>query len=304
MVNNCKIYVEILSTSQNFSYKWGGTLNAILFLVIAFIILVPILFFLPLGFHRRGQYLILFSSLIFALLGFVMMTVFPLWKAALLLVLLIFSSMYLVDRKLGYLIYKTEGDYVDKARFFSVENNDERNKENNILWASETETFLTEEEKTSKFDGETIKESDFISYIDEKSDNETIEPLSAVHIETENKNIEQTVKITESRASDDVEDDISFLERRIQLLDSGETLSEYEEKTYALSNDEIDIEQIDVSHFAKEDEEHWLNINDDFIEEIHLSPLDETDEKKEEELPSLFDDVIPELQFDNIESQK
>ncbi|HZG60705.1 MAG TPA: hypothetical protein VEY68_09610 [Anoxybacillus sp.] len=285
-------------------------MNAFLFLIIAFIIFVPILFFLPLGFQRSGQYLIVFSSFIFALLGLFMMTMFPLWKVVLLLVLLILSSLYLVDRKMGHLIYETEDGFVDENRFSSLENIVGRNQDNNIFQTSDTETLLEEGEKQSIFGEKTIKESDFISYIDEKdekNDNETIEQFSVVQIETESNNNEQTIQFTEQESDDDVEEDVSFLERRIQLLDSGETISEYERKTHGLSGDETDmlleIEQIDLSHFIEEDGENLSNINDDFIEEIYLAPLDEGTEAKEEELPVLFDDVIPELQFEDIEGQ-
>jgi hypothetical protein len=236
-----------------------------------------------------------------------MMTMFPLWKVVLLLVLLILSSLYLVDRKMDHLIYETEDDFVDENRFSSLENIVGRNQDNNIFQTSDTETLLEEGEKQSIFGEKTIKESDFISYIDEKNDNETIEQFSVVQIETESNNNEQTIQFTEQESDDDVEEDVSFLERRIQLLDSGETISEYERKTHGLSGDETDmlleIEQIDLSHFIEEDGENLSNINDDFIEEIYLAPLDEGTEAKEEELPVLFDDVIPELQFEDIEGQ-
>jgi hypothetical protein len=82
-------------------------LISFLFTALAFLILIPVLLFLPLGLTRRGAWTVAFASLLFGSFGLLAKAVFPLWQVVLLLLLLTAASTYLLDRKLGHLLYAT-----------------------------------------------------------------------------------------------------------------------------------------------------------------------------------------------------
>lgn len=80
-------------------------MGTIIFTVTALIILIPLLYFLPLGFKKQGKLIIIASSLCLALIGLLANTVFELWQTSLLLLLFALAATYLIEKKLSSFVF-------------------------------------------------------------------------------------------------------------------------------------------------------------------------------------------------------
>ncbi|WP_461200201.1 VIT1/CCC1 transporter family protein [Anoxybacillus sp. TBDG-1] len=76
-----------------------------LFFAIFFLILIPIYMRLPFGWTKKGITLLLTVACLLSVFGIVALEQFPLWQAALFLLLLVIASTYLLEQKLGHLFY-------------------------------------------------------------------------------------------------------------------------------------------------------------------------------------------------------
>ncbi|QOR65707.1 hypothetical protein IM538_18130 [Cytobacillus suaedae] len=84
-------------------------LENILFAFLALILLIPLLYFLPLGFKKQGKLLIIGISLLLALLGLLANTVLNLWQTSLLLLVLALAATYLIEKRLSTFIFVDKG---------------------------------------------------------------------------------------------------------------------------------------------------------------------------------------------------
>ncbi|KQL20687.1 hypothetical protein [Cytobacillus solani] len=77
----------------------------LLLAVISLVILVPIIYFLPLGLSSKGKILVIIISFFLANLGLLAQLSFPLWQTSLILLLLVFLSSIVIDSRLRKIIY-------------------------------------------------------------------------------------------------------------------------------------------------------------------------------------------------------
>ncbi len=87
------------------SFANGGSDLPYLFFAIFFLILIPIYMRLPFGWTKKGITLLLTVACLLSVFGIVALEQFPLWQAALFLLLLVIASTYLLEQKLGHLFY-------------------------------------------------------------------------------------------------------------------------------------------------------------------------------------------------------
>ncbi|MDR6122188.1 hypothetical protein QFZ87_001785 [Bacillus sp. SLBN-46] len=78
------------------------------------VILLLIITFLPLGLTNKGKVFLVLTSFLLALGGLAAVVSFPLWKTALLLVVLIFFTAYFLDKKMGSFLYKESPEYKEE----------------------------------------------------------------------------------------------------------------------------------------------------------------------------------------------
>jgi hypothetical protein len=74
-------------------------MESLLFAGIAIVILLPLLYFLPLGFTVKGKLFIAAASTLIGLFGLVAVKLFPLWQTALILALFVSSLAYLLQKR-------------------------------------------------------------------------------------------------------------------------------------------------------------------------------------------------------------
>lgn len=73
--------------------------------IISLIILVPIIYFLPLGLSHKGKGLLILIAFVFANLGLMVKSSLPVWQAGGIILLLIVLTVYILDRKFSKLLY-------------------------------------------------------------------------------------------------------------------------------------------------------------------------------------------------------
>jgi len=85
--------------------KRGETLKHVIFVIIAFILAIPILLILPIGLSWSGKIAALIIALFLSLLSLVAKSFFPMWQLALLLGLLMIAMTYLLHRQFAHVFY-------------------------------------------------------------------------------------------------------------------------------------------------------------------------------------------------------
>ncbi|MGM0900248.1 MAG: hypothetical protein ACQEXB_03875 [Bacillota bacterium] len=78
-------------------------MESLIFASIALLIMIPIMYFLPLGFSFRGKLLIIAASLMISVVGLLATPILSVWQSGLIVVLLIGVSTYLMNGKIPVL---------------------------------------------------------------------------------------------------------------------------------------------------------------------------------------------------------
>ncbi|MBP2240598.1 hypothetical protein J2Z40_001155 [Cytobacillus eiseniae] len=85
-------------------------MNIYLFAIASLILVVPIIYFLPLGLTKKGKIIVVSVSFVLSLIGVSANSLFEWWKLALLVFVLVILSSYLLDRKMKDLFLVSEHD--------------------------------------------------------------------------------------------------------------------------------------------------------------------------------------------------
>ncbi|CEG28036.1 hypothetical protein [Bacillus sp. B-jedd] len=83
-------------------------MEILVYALASFVLLVPVLYFLPLGISRQGKNIIAVAAGVFAIAGGYGNGLFNLGQMALILILLIGTVAYIFDRKFGRILYTEE----------------------------------------------------------------------------------------------------------------------------------------------------------------------------------------------------
>lgn len=108
MSNNDEYYWE--PSKYRYLLVRGGEMESLLFALMSIVILFPILYFLPIGFSIRGKITVLIVSLLIVLLGLMASQVVPLWQTLLLELLVVGIVTYLLNQRLGNMLFATVED--------------------------------------------------------------------------------------------------------------------------------------------------------------------------------------------------
>ncbi|MDQ0156130.1 hypothetical protein [Robertmurraya andreesenii] len=91
---------------------------------VSLIILVPIIYFLPIGLTNKGKGLIILVAFLFANLGILAKNNFPLWQTGLIIVLLTFLTVYILEKRFHKYLFST-GTNEDELTEIGLEDLDE-----------------------------------------------------------------------------------------------------------------------------------------------------------------------------------
>lgn len=233
--------------------------NSLESLVIAFIsllLVLPIIYFLPLGFTRKGKLLILICAFIVFIIGIVGRTVMGVWQIGLVLILLAIGFSYLIGKKFGTQL------------FLHVENNPGA------------------EDKVIKFEIEDEVEEEIRSQIKPKKDNLLVaeqEIVSPPTLEVEEELVEE-MEITEGQGEEDFELENVIVE------------NEEHENTYEIhASDENTITDFDdllkEIELELNDNNNEIKVNDEAVEAseetAEIQPIESLPELEEIQFDSL-----------------
>ncbi|GAC90790.1 hypothetical protein KN10_1226 [Anoxybacillus flavithermus NBRC 109594] len=165
----------------------GGSDLPYLFFVIFFLILIPIYIRLPFGWTKKGIALLLTVACLLSVFGMIAIEQFPLWQAALFLFLLVVTSTYLLEQKLGHLFYAR---IYEHDLMIEDEEKDERKDElpSAIEEVVEQQNEEIRQEETENIDEEwfqrewteEIEQQVSIEPLRENDDDHMIEPIESI----------------------------------------------------------------------------------------------------------------------------
>lgn len=290
----------------------------LLLAIVSLVILVPIIYFLPLGLSTKGKILVTFVSFFLAIVGLFAQLSFSLWQTSLVLLLLVFLSSIVIDSRLKKIIYPP----LSKEKDFFLKDEIIQDDVNNEEFGSELVDSNTKQVSNSKpLNLDKIVASHSLIKIDEEREEVIIDEFKRV-LEIESSeigtlknqfsfaedNLLEEVKLTEDIV-EDFEEDISFLFNRDELFEEnliGYHVQAKEEDVGYMSEIERMIEETDtigpsdnidlnLLDYQLEEAAATKEIDNDEILVLRLEKIDsieETEDLIEEDEQVIWDDVI------------
>lgn len=262
--------------------KWGEEMQSFLWAIGSLVILVPLIYFLPLGISLRGKWLVIIISFILGLTGLLAKGIFPLWKTILMLLLLLGIVVYFIDKKLGGLLFLPEGSSPGKDEDYDPQMEEIEDWEISEI---QVEKFSTKEELKSLTEDnpEISKDDNFIEPI-----SEPVLPTVAAYMENESEQLK------------DWNEDISFIQNRNQLLEAKDDFIEemdltpkenpYETEFEELLNRELVLQTIDGVSENNQSDTDTETISEYFNSLVEENKLDKED-LTETNLDNVFMDL-------------
>lgn len=235
------------------------------------VVLVPILYFLPLGMSKKGKWIALVTSVLLASFGLLAQMVVPLWELLVLLVLLIGLVVYMMDKKLGAALY------IPALAAQSGE----------VVEMSETEYQQKDVFKKS------IQESS--SNMDENLLNESV-PFPSIIDETTTEEIVPE-SFVENQSIDEVESFIEGVETPVYSLQTEAPMIEEDSLPSIQESYLADIEELlaeDFDEIEQLEEKENANWNSELISLLEEDALDSEKEREvQNPILELLEDDLP-----------
>ncbi|PAE21724.1 hypothetical protein CHH80_04690 [Bacillus sp. 7504-2] len=219
--------------------------------VISLIILVPIIYFLPLGLTNKGKGLLIIIAFIFANVGILAKGNFPIWQTALILLLLTVLTVYILDKRFHHLLFLKKNEKHSEPLLYNEEfiTYEEENKESEQPFLEQFEqhslSFVQEEEQASEERlleieqiedlGEETNEADMI----EKDVEEIVEPPFLTEKNDEISRIEKSTYMTEIEMLLESEELENF-------PNDAETIDIVDKNTFSPQSEVVNLEESDI----------------------------------------------------------
>ncbi len=237
-----------------------------LFALASLIIIVPLLHIIPLGFSRKGKFIIITTSLSLATLGLLANTILGWWQIALLILTLVIISSFLLDRKIHHLLFVEQVDSIEKSAvnsdYLSKDYlQDKLNKVNDQNKLNVGSELL--EEKILYSEGDVTKEADVepLALLEENDELEQLLEISPINLEQE-EIVEDTVEATIEIGNDANLGYMSELEKLIS--DTSDDIMSSNDNA-ELENDQDAFVSIEVSEGINDDDDEYLEELSQFV---------------------------------------
>jgi hypothetical protein len=172
-----------------------------LFSLLALILLLPILYFIPIGISHGGKLLIAGVSFGLTLLGLVASAQYPMWLIGLMLLALLAILSYVMEQRFSGLLVVAEGDDQDVKEEqwhetpahdeFKFDLHSDKEASNEVSEVKDVEEIARVEESVKEIEYEDHKQGDMLGVKETSETFEDIEPLQEdveilpVHVDTE-----------------------------------------------------------------------------------------------------------------------
>lgn len=282
-----------------FIERCDSSLESLVIAIISLLIILPIIYFLPIGFTKKGKLLILFCAFIVFSIGIALKTVLSVWQTGLVLILLAVGASYLIGKRYGNQLFihdENSAEFEDKVIKFEIE--DDIEEEIRSQASPEKGKVLPSEQKivsplTQEVDDERVEEIEPI-------DNQKNDDFVMENIHVENEELQDEIHNNEMDANHNFDE----LLKEIELELNNNELQRTDEMIEA-SEETIEIEPIDID----EEDDDLLITTPSTLEEIQIDSLpvniDEqhNEESSIEEIPLIepSENKLEEIEVDSTE---
>lgn len=242
--------------------------------IISLIILVPIIYFLPLGLTHKGKGLLILIAFVFANLGLMVKSSLPAWQAGGIILLLIVLTVYILDRKFSKLLYangkaveedeeeeiRVENALVELEEKLLVEDNPVGHEEDSLpdtrdsvlVTEREEEKILVEIHSPSESEEDLLSLDESSPFDEEVQIDELVKDIIETAEDVDLEEIEfswESAEITEDTDGTKQEEELpvdSYMSEIEQLIDDVDVEEEYSEVSQSEENVEESImEEVD-----------------------------------------------------------
>jgi hypothetical protein len=282
-----------------FIERCDSNLESLVIAIISLLIILPIIYFLPIGFTKKGKLLILFCAFIVFSIGIALKSILSVWQTGLVLILLAIGASYLIGKRYGSQLFihdENSAEFEDKVIEFEIE--DDIEEEIRRQASPEKDMVLPGEQKivsplTQAVDEELVEEIEPIE--NQKNDDFVVE-----NIHVENEELQDEIHKNEIDANHEFDELLKEIElelNNIELQRTDEMIEASEETT--------EIEPFDID----EEDDDLLITTPSTLEEIQIDSLpvniDEqpNEESSIEEVPLIepAENKLGEIEVDSIE---
>lgn len=226
---------------------------------ISLIILVPIIYFLPIGLTKKGKGILIAVAFIIANLGLLAKNSFPLWQAALILLLMVMLTVYILDKRLGNLLFS--GVHTDEKSDREMSDlllaDDEQSAnlkevsvpDRNLVGDVPLSIQVPEEELREIINKEISFEKNDPLLIEE----EPLEIDVLLFDKDEKEMIEEVIETNENFVTQEMEDEVVVSKDEFDLDEEISFLSDREQvlENHSVENQESSLEQINGGYMSE-----------------------------------------------------
>lgn len=251
---------------------------------IALILLVPFIFFLPLGFSRAGKITLIALSSLLAIVGIAASSMFSLWQTSAILLILAISFTYLITKRFGAVLFVeqliTKKDHIhypivesqSKISFPPIQK----------LPHNKIEAFEIDHNKQVYVEDDNL-EININEIVENRKNNRNVEENKIVMDEVLPLNVKNLEITSDSDRFNKSEAIIIENEDKYEV-DDGQLEDFFENRLTFIENLEID-------HKGEKNQNNKKN-------DLSVFEVESTEEKAEEDILSDDDYIIPEINFE------
>jgi hypothetical protein len=227
----------------------------VIWVIGSMLLMLLIHFLLPLGYTTKGKFVVVISSGLLALGGLAAVSIIPLWQTLLILLVLSFFAAYIMDSRLGKLMYKTkvqfieENDIPDSDSSFMLTKQSEATSDIELMDLSELEitastSVMKQDEDT--FSADSLDED--ISFLqDREIESDSEEDLEAGELEV------GYLSDIESLLEESTQEKVELHEEKVDSLDEEGWLDELAELTLIKDEEKNMNEESHLEDFELEE---------------------------------------------------
>nr|WP_309099771.1 hypothetical protein [Fredinandcohnia onubensis] len=294
-----------------FIERCESSLESLVIAIISLLIILPIIYFLPIGFTKKGKLLILFCAFIVFSIGIALKTVLSVWQTGLVLILLAIGASYLIGKRYGNQLFihdENSAEFEDKVIKFEIE--DDIEEEIRSQASHEKDKALPVEQKivsplTQAVDEELVEEIEPI-------DNQKNDDFVMENIHVENEELQDDIHKNEIDANHDFDELLKEIELELnhnnelqktnEIIEASEEIIETEPNDIDEKGDnliisipstleEIQIDSLPVNNNEQHNEESSI---------VEIPLIGPAETKPEEiEVDSTEEDVIQSIPVEN-----
>ncbi|WP_453994675.1 hypothetical protein [Bacillus nitroreducens] len=278
----------------------------LVFGIISLLIILPIIYFLPVGFSKRGKLLILISAFIVFMVGIAARTILGVWQTGIVLILLAIGFTYILATRFGSQLFENnEKNQRSEDKVIKFELEDGIEDEIRSKGSPKVDQMLLETRQvdSSSLPAEFLGNQEVSSYVPV----DTIETGQVSPADVSEVPIDESLEISAVSQSETKEEELLEDVLHVENLDENrpEELIMDEEVIHnsVVNNDKITSNESNLDDLLKELELELENSNHENKENNGVITISDSDSKLSVELDEMeFEDLRnPQLELDDSE---